>query len=126
MDLFDERESKDCDDDEGTVGGKGTMQKSCKGGDAGAHGRELSAARQALEGAAVAPGTRATLNALKDPSRRPADPRDPLPDELTSFVPESRFVFDQDHVLPESEVITSRSGGRAFRHDNKAPSMPLG
>ena len=32
---------------------------------------ELSAARLALEGAAVAPGTRATLAALQDPERRP-------------------------------------------------------
>ena len=47
------------------------------------HMGELPVARQALDGAAVAPGTQATLNALRDPSRRPAHPRDPLRDELT-------------------------------------------
>ena len=59
----------------------------------------------------MAPGTQATLNALKDPSRRPAHPRDPLPDELTSFVPESRFVFDQDQFC--RNLRSSRRGAAA-------------
>ena len=42
------------------------------------HMGELSAARQALEGAAVAPGTRDTLNALQDPERRHPVLRDPI------------------------------------------------
>ena len=91
------------------------------------HMGELSAARQALEGAAVAPGTQATLNALKDPSRRPAHPHDPLPDELTSFVPESRFVFDQDQFC--RNLRSSRrgaAGGPSGMTTEQAPSMPLG
>ena len=43
---------------------------------------ELSSARQALEGAEVAPANLATLGALTDTTRRPAVPREPLP---TSF-----------------------------------------
>ena len=39
---------------------------------------ELSSARQALEGATVAPGDLATLRALTDPDRRPALPSVPL------------------------------------------------
>ena len=39
---------------------------------------ELSAARQALEGAAVAPGTLATLAALTNPEKRPPVPKQPI------------------------------------------------
>ena len=56
----------------------------------------------------VAPGTQATLNSLKDPSRRPVHLRDPLLDELTSFVPESRFVSDQDQFC--RNLRSSRRG----------------
>ena len=42
------------------------------------HG-EVSSGRQALEGASLAPGSEATLNALKDPAKRPPEPRTPLP-----------------------------------------------
>ena len=47
---------------------------------------ELSAARQALEGAAVAPGTEATRAALTDPAKRPPAPREPLPRHLAEAV----------------------------------------
>ena len=42
---------------------------------------ELSSARQALEGAELAPRNQATLNALRDPTRRPPRARAPLPDK---------------------------------------------
>ena len=56
---------------------------------------ELSSARQALEGAEVAPGDRSTLAALQDPVRRPAIPRDPLPGDLLTHVPASIFELDK-------------------------------
>ena len=61
-----------------------------------AHLGELSAARQALEGDAVAPGTLRTQAALMDPSRRPPVPREPLPEDLNLFEPEEPFELDFD------------------------------
>ena len=40
---------------------------------------ELSSARQAVEGASLAPGTEATLTKLTDETKRPSRPREPLP-----------------------------------------------
>ena len=56
---------------------------------------ELSSARQALEGAEVAPGDRSTLAALQDPVRRPAIPRDPLLEDLLTHVPARIFELDK-------------------------------
>ena len=47
---------------------------------------ELSAARQALEGAAVAPGTLATLAALTNPEKRPPVPRQPISPHLAQIL----------------------------------------
>ena len=47
---------------------------------------ELSAGRQALEGAAIAPGNNATLQILRDPRKRP--PRTRLGDEVSRVVME--------------------------------------
>ena len=60
------------------------------------HLGELSAARQALEGEAVAPGTLRTQAALMDPSRRLPVPREPLPEDLNLFEPEEPFELDFD------------------------------
>ena len=60
------------------------------------HMGELSAARQALEGATVAPGTRDTLNALQDPERRPPVPRNPIPPDILHAVPAEQFFLDFD------------------------------
>ena len=60
------------------------------------HMGELSAARQALEGAAVAPGTRDTLNALQDPERRPPVLRDPIPPDILHAAPAEQFSLDFD------------------------------
>ena len=43
------------------------------------HMGELSSARQALEGAELAPGSRHTLNTLQDQSKRPREARVPIP-----------------------------------------------
>ena len=55
---------------------------------------ELSSARQALEGAAVAPGNRNTLALLQNARRRPPEPREPLPPELR-FNQDTEFQLDE-------------------------------
>ena len=62
------------------------------------HMGELSAARQALEGAPMAPGTHATLRALTDPER-PAFPREPLSAEVAHMQPAVPFQLDTDLFL---------------------------
>ena len=59
------------------------------------HMGELSSARQALEGASLAPGSEATLNALRDPEKRPQFPRHPLPREMVYPEPEVEFDLDE-------------------------------
>ena len=56
---------------------------------------ELSSGRQALEGASLAPGTRQTLEALRDPIRRPPVPRDPLPPTVVEHMPDVRFSLEE-------------------------------
>ena len=63
--------------------------------DALVHMGELSSARQALEGATFALGTEATLNALRDPAKRPPEPRAPLPRELVNHEPRALFNLDE-------------------------------
>ena len=60
------------------------------------HMGELSAARQVLEGAAVAPGNRETLNALQNPVRRPPVLRDPIPQDILQVAPTEQFCLDFD------------------------------
>ena len=60
---------------------------------------EISAGRAALEGAPVAPGSQATLDALRDETRRPRTLREPLPEELSDFQPETAFGLDRDRFL---------------------------
>ena len=72
------------------------------------HMGELSSARQALEGASLAPGTEATLNALRDPEKRPRVPREPLPRELVSHVPAFQFNLDADQFA--RNVRSARRG----------------
>ena len=57
---------------------------------------EVSSARQALEGFSLATGTEATLNALRDPSKRLREPRTPVLMELSS--PEPRSFFNLEEV----------------------------
>ena len=63
------------------------------------HLGELSSARQALEGADLAPGNEETLNALR---RRPAMPRDAIPPELTRHVPEVLSRLDEGQLNKNS------------------------
>ena len=59
------------------------------------HVGELSSARQALEGDAVAPGTQATLDKLQGVQRRPPQPREALPPEIARFQPPTLFQLDE-------------------------------
>ena len=56
---------------------------------------EMSSARQALEGVELAPRNQATLNALRDPTRRPPRARAPLPDNVMTHTPHSAFELDE-------------------------------
>ena len=56
---------------------------------------ELSAARQALEGAAFAPGTLATLAALTDLEKRSPFPRQELSQEVLRTEPAIQFKLDE-------------------------------
>ena len=69
---------------------------------------ELSSARQALEGSCVAPGNLATLRSLTNPSRRPARPRDPLPDSVVEHRATSTFALDAERFL--SNLRCSKKG----------------
>ena len=60
---------------------------------------ELSAGRQALEGASLAPGNLATLGVLTDPERRPPFPRRALSQEIRRTAPRDPFVLDPVELL---------------------------
>ena len=60
---------------------------------------ELSAARQALEGTPVAPGTMSTLRALTDPEKRPPLPRAPLSPEVAEAQPVEACELDSIEFL---------------------------
>ena len=60
---------------------------------------ELSAARQALEGAEIAPGNDDTLKQLSDTSKRPDRLRDPIPPEVMEYVPTMPFELDETMFL---------------------------
>ena len=56
---------------------------------------ELSAARQALEGTALAPGNQATLDLLTDATRHPPHLRTPLSPEVLGHTPIREFELDE-------------------------------
>ena len=57
---------------------------------------EVSAGRQALEGAPLAPGTQRTLDQLQDPVRRPAVPYSPLPEAIRNHEVEIAFSLEKE------------------------------
>ena len=65
---------------------------------------ELSSGRQALEGADLAPGTTATLNALRDPTKRPPRPREDVP-----RIPPHR-PFELDEMLFSRNLRSAKKG----------------
>ena len=64
-----------------------------------AHLGELSAARQALTSEPLAPPTEATLQQLTDPSRRPAEPYRPLPQDILDAAPAVPLALDRTALL---------------------------
>ena len=69
---------------------------------------EVSAGRQALEGAALAPGNMTTLNELRNPDRRPVQPIRELPREFREFQPEVPFKLDEHRFA--QNVRSARRG----------------
>ena len=78
---------------------------------------ELSSARQALEGAEVAPGTEDTLKKLSDTSKRPDQVVGPHSSGGLGACPSNAIHFGSTHLLEESEVGETRHCRRTFRHD---------
>ena len=64
-----------------------------------AHAGELSAARQALTAEPLAAPTEATLRELTDPSRRPAEPYRPLPQDLLDAAPNAPIALNRPALL---------------------------
>ena len=72
---------------------------------------ELSSARQALEGAAIAPGDSRTEKLLKDETRRPRVVRTPIDRSILEAEPEEGLNLDVDALL--QNLRTARRGAAA-------------
>ena len=68
---------------------------------------ELSSARQALEGAELAPGNESTLRELRNPARIPDVLRDPIPEDIMNMAPDA---FELDEMLFLRTLRSSREG----------------
>ena len=70
---------------------------------------ELSAGRQALEGAEVAPGNVRTLEMLRDPRKRPPRTRvgDEVLAEILEHMPDVPFQLDEQKFLSKRLLIPS-------------------
>ena len=75
------------------------------------HLGELSSARQVLEGAQLAPGSRQMLQKLTDQSKRPREARVPVPPEVGNHRPQSHFNLDGDWFL--RNLRSARRGAAA-------------
>ena len=84
------------------------------------HLGELSSARQALEGASVAPGSDQTLAMLSDPAKRPPVLRHPIPEEVSRHVPSSPFELDEHRFLRKPPFGTAGSSRRSIGDDSRA------
>ena len=85
---------------------------------------EVSSARQALEGSSLAPGVEATLNASRDPTKRPRHPRTPLPRELSSPEPQALFNLDEFRFCRKLRSARSGAAGGPFRNDGGTSATP--
>ena len=74
------------------------------------HQGELSAARQALTTGPLAPHTQATLQELRDPSRRPQQPYQALPIAIQEFQPA------HPPNLPATQLLTEPGKGLLQAH----------
>ena len=84
--------------------------------------RWAAAGRQALEAAEIAPGTLPTLQALRDPSRRPPRPREEIPRELLEFEPATPLEL----VLKEFAFCEKGRGSRPVRDDDRPLETAVG
>ena len=86
---------------------------------------ELSAARQALEGAALVPGNLATLRALTDPARRPPMAREELSPEVARTEPAEPFQLNIDEFLfcPRKARRGAASGPSGMTSDHLFPIL---
>ena len=87
---------------------------------------ELSHAWQVLEGADLAPGNQTTLDALRDEIRRIANPREPMPAELTNFVPLELSSLMKLQVQPKLAFIKKGCRRQPFWKDHGALASSLG
>ena len=85
---------------------------------------ELSAARRALEGAVLAPGTLATLAELTNPVRRPPRPRDPVPVEILEMEPDEDVQLD-DNLFAKNIRIARRGAAPRAVGDDFRTSVPF-
>ena len=72
---------------------------------------ELSSARQALEGADLAPGTENTRRLLSDRNKRPPELLDPIPVEVANHVPPVPFALDEDRFYKNLRVAKRGAAG---------------
>ena len=84
---------------------------------------DLSSARQALEGAAVAPGDQATLDKLQDERRRPQQPRERLPPDMMTFEPEIEFQLDEKMFGKNLRSSKRGVAGGPPGNDDRAPHI---
>ena len=79
---------------------------------------ELSSARQALEGAELAPGTNETLQMLSDHSKRPPEIREPLPAEVSNHVSEVPFELSEKIFLENLRTAKRGAAAGSSGHDH--------
>ena len=72
---------------------------------------ELSNARHALEGEAVAPGTEDTRKVVTDKKRRPPVAREPIGNDILGRTPDVPLDFDVDRLL--NNLREARKGSAA-------------
>ena len=82
---------------------------------------ELSGGRQALEGADLAPGSNATLRALRIPARRPNRLREPVPP-----IPAPSIRVGREPLWQEFAVSQKKCQWWLVRHDVGASQTTLG
>ena len=88
----------------------------------------VSAGRQAPEGEAVALGNLGTLRTLRNPTRRPPNPRVPLDDDLAHRMPIAAFDLDADkfRVSGPSGMTVEHSKLILMQPHSKLPPPFLG
>ena len=78
---------------------------------------ELSSGRQALEDASFWHQGRQTLEALRDPIRRPPVPRDPFPPVVMGHVQDERFSLEE-HRFAANVVVQARGSSWFVGNDH--------